>query len=230
MPPTPMCSTGLRNRRFFNELAHAELERSIRDHGSLWLLMIDIDHFKNINDTLGHTEGDRVLRQVSQALRRFAAQLRHDSALRRRRILRIVVQCRRSRSTGNRPAPAAIGRRFAHRPAARPSGDGFHRCRVSERGGSQSGRFAQAGRPCSVRSQEQRTQPHRWIFRRLAGGRHHFGHERRLRRDINRGELSKGVSRINGRRSLPKYMSSPLTNTVGEPANRRVASIRRCWS
>ena len=61
--------TGLRNRRFFNEIGRAEMDRSIRDGLTLWVLMIDIDHFKDINDTLGHAEGDRVLNQVSQVFR-----------------------------------------------------------------------------------------------------------------------------------------------------------------
>jgi diguanylate cyclase (GGDEF)-like protein len=61
--------TGLRNRRRFNEMAGSEMRRSAGGAESLWLLMIDIDHFKKINDAFGQLEGDNTLRQISQVLR-----------------------------------------------------------------------------------------------------------------------------------------------------------------
>lgn len=61
--------TGLFNRRQFVELAERELARAIRFKRSLTLLMIDIDQFKAINDTWGHSIGDVVLRNVSHLLR-----------------------------------------------------------------------------------------------------------------------------------------------------------------
>lgn len=56
--------TGIYNRRTFINLAEAELARSQRYSQPLALLLIDLDHFKNINDTYGHLTGDRVLRQL----------------------------------------------------------------------------------------------------------------------------------------------------------------------
>lgn len=61
--------TGLRNRRRFDEMAGDEVLRSAHGRQVLWLLMIDIDNFKMINDTFGHLEGDHALRQVSRVLR-----------------------------------------------------------------------------------------------------------------------------------------------------------------
>jgi diguanylate cyclase (GGDEF)-like protein len=61
--------TGLSNRRCFFESAERELERAIRFKRPLTLLMIDIDHFKAINDTWGHGIGDIVLQNVSHMLR-----------------------------------------------------------------------------------------------------------------------------------------------------------------
>jgi diguanylate cyclase (GGDEF)-like protein len=60
--------TGLSNRRHFFEVAEQELARAIRFHRPLTLLIIDIDHFKRINDTWGHRTGDAVLTKVSDAL------------------------------------------------------------------------------------------------------------------------------------------------------------------
>jgi len=61
--------TGLPNRTMFNErLSHA-LTRAQRTGRSLAVFFIDLDRFKNINDTLGHEAGDRVLKEVADRLR-----------------------------------------------------------------------------------------------------------------------------------------------------------------
>ncbi|MDO8489116.1 MAG: diguanylate cyclase, partial [Candidatus Omnitrophota bacterium] len=54
--------TGLFNRRYFNELINFEINRLKRNPTSLSLLMLDIDNFKNYNDTQGHQAGDELLK------------------------------------------------------------------------------------------------------------------------------------------------------------------------
>jgi diguanylate cyclase (GGDEF)-like protein len=57
--------TGLLNHQAFSDVLAREIERAARyDHG-LTLVFFDLDHFKGINDTLGHVEGDRVLHRVA---------------------------------------------------------------------------------------------------------------------------------------------------------------------
>ena len=60
--------TGLANRLAFYEVAKAELARSARHERPLTLVYIDCDRFKEVNDTRGHAEGDRVLKAVGSAL------------------------------------------------------------------------------------------------------------------------------------------------------------------
>jgi len=60
--------TGLKNRRHFNEMFHYEFARAVRDKTPLALLMIDVDHFKNINDTFGHLIGDDCLKMIAETL------------------------------------------------------------------------------------------------------------------------------------------------------------------
>lgn len=57
--------TGLANRRHFDEEMQQEWRRATRQQSSLAVLMIDIDHFKHYNDTLGHVNGDACLRRVA---------------------------------------------------------------------------------------------------------------------------------------------------------------------
>lgn len=57
--------TGTVNRRKFEELSEQEMERSIRYKSNLSFLMLDIDHFKAINDTYGHAAGDEILKHFS---------------------------------------------------------------------------------------------------------------------------------------------------------------------
>ena len=60
--------TGLWNRGVITDLLNRELARAQREHKSTALLLCDIDHFKNINDTYGHPVGDEVLREVARRL------------------------------------------------------------------------------------------------------------------------------------------------------------------
>ena len=60
--------TGLANRRTFDEMLARELDRSARTGDPCTLVLVDVDHFKAVNDTHGHQAGDGVLQRVAQAL------------------------------------------------------------------------------------------------------------------------------------------------------------------
>lgn len=60
--------TGLFNRRYFEETLAQELHRAERYRMPLSLVMIDIDHFKDYNDTYGHPQGDQAIRAVAEIL------------------------------------------------------------------------------------------------------------------------------------------------------------------
>ena len=62
--------TGIHNYRHFQETLKASVSRAGRYGETFCLLMMDLDHFKAVNDTVGHQQGDEVLRSVAGALRR----------------------------------------------------------------------------------------------------------------------------------------------------------------
>ena len=68
--------TGAPNRRYFMERMSLELKRASRDGGQLSLLLLDIDHFKRINDQHGHAAGDAVLQEL---VRRIDACLHRET-------------------------------------------------------------------------------------------------------------------------------------------------------
>ncbi len=72
--------SGLLNRRAFGEIVAHELLRAERNQQPLCLLMLDLDHFKQINDQHGHPLGDRVIRQTATLL---ASQVRASDSLAR---------------------------------------------------------------------------------------------------------------------------------------------------
>jgi two-component system, cell cycle response regulator len=62
--------TGVSNRREFNRRLTVEIERSRREGHPVSLLMVDIDHFKKLNDTYGHQSGDDALRHFSALIKK----------------------------------------------------------------------------------------------------------------------------------------------------------------
>jgi diguanylate cyclase (GGDEF)-like protein/PAS domain S-box-containing protein len=61
--------TGLFNRRYLDETLWRELHRASRRNSPVGVAMLDLDHFKRINDTFGHDAGDALLRELGQLLR-----------------------------------------------------------------------------------------------------------------------------------------------------------------
>jgi len=72
--------TEVHNKRYFMEFLERELARSARYDHALSLVMYDLDHFKNVNDTYGHLAGDHVLREIS---RRLHGRIRKEELLAR---------------------------------------------------------------------------------------------------------------------------------------------------
>ncbi|QXE92221.1 diguanylate cyclase [Geomonas subterranea] len=62
--------TGLLNRRHMEESLLREISRATRTRQPLSVVMLDVDHFKNFNDTFGHEAGDHVLKEVGQVLQK----------------------------------------------------------------------------------------------------------------------------------------------------------------
>ncbi len=64
--------TGLANRRYFDKRFTEEIQRAKRNHSLIGLLMLDIDHFKKVNDSLGHQAGDHVIQSLSALIQRVS--------------------------------------------------------------------------------------------------------------------------------------------------------------
>jgi len=85
--------TGLFNRRHFNELMTTEISMSNRHGDANSIMLIDIDHFKAINDTFGHYVGDIVLKNITSTLK---SKLRHTDAICRIGGEEFAVLCKRA--------------------------------------------------------------------------------------------------------------------------------------
>ncbi len=62
--------TGLWNHRIIIERLRQEVDRSHRDHAPLSVVLVDLDHFKDVNDTFGHPAGDLVLKEIGHVFQR----------------------------------------------------------------------------------------------------------------------------------------------------------------
>jgi len=71
--PTRDPLTGTWNRRMILEILHRESDRAEREGRSLGVIMADLDHFKHLNDTLGHSAGDAALCEASRRMGHRAA-------------------------------------------------------------------------------------------------------------------------------------------------------------
>ena len=84
--------TGIYNRRHFNQILDLEWKRGSREKRLLTMIMLDIDHFKHINDTYGHLAGDDYLKSVAAILKvSFKTLHRCHCPLWRRRICHSVT-------------------------------------------------------------------------------------------------------------------------------------------
>jgi two-component system, cell cycle response regulator len=115
--------TGLMNRRAFMEAMDRERSRAARHTLPLSLLMLDVDHFKRVNDTHGHDGGDAVLRGIADVLRKIA---RKSDFVSRWGGEEFIVALPQTADGGGRVAAERVRRAIAETSFILPSGDTLH--------------------------------------------------------------------------------------------------------
>ena len=149
--------TGLPNRVLFGDRVTHAIRAALRTGDSLALLVMDLDDFKHVNDTLGHQHGDALLKLVTERLDRVPARRRHGGAARRRRV-------RDPAGGGHRPGgrrdrrldDPAGARAVLPRRRSRHRREGEHRHHARPAPRRQRRRSAPARRPRDVRRQARR--------------------------------------------------------------------------
>jgi two-component system, cell cycle response regulator len=111
--------TGLMNRRAFMEAMARERSRAVRHTLPLSLLMLDVDHFKRVNDTHGHDAGDSVLRGIAAVLQKIA---RKSDFVSRWGGEEFVVALAQTADAGGRIAAERVRRAIAETPFILPNG------------------------------------------------------------------------------------------------------------
>ncbi len=115
--------TGLMNRRAFLEALDRERSRAARHTLPLSLLMLDVDHFKRVNDTYGHDGGDAVLRGIAAVLRKIA---RKSDFVSRWGGEEFVLALAQTAEAGGRVAAERVRRAIADTPYTLPTGEPLH--------------------------------------------------------------------------------------------------------
>ncbi len=110
--------TGLGNRSFFKARFAEAIAEAERRSGLVGMMILNLDGFKDINDTLGHDAGDLVLQRTADILRGCSARGRHRGAYRRRRI-RYRAQRHQKRRRGTRNGEPPCARRRCAVPSRR---------------------------------------------------------------------------------------------------------------
>jgi two-component system cell cycle response regulator len=115
--------TGLMNRRAFMEAMERERSRAVRHTLPVSVLMLDVDHFKKVNDTHGHDAGDAVLRGIAAALKKIA---RKSDFVSRWGGEEFIVALAQTAEAGGRIAAERVRRAIAETPFQLPSGETLH--------------------------------------------------------------------------------------------------------
>ena len=156
--------TGLSNRRAFQDAVEVELERARRGQRPVSLLVADLDHFKRVNDLLGHPSGDQVLKQFAAQMTRLTRTIDIPARLGGEEFAIVLARGGQARrASGGRAAPArGEGGVRGHGRATH----GEHRRHVLPGRRRERRRPAPRGRSGSLRGEEARTRSHGALQRR----------------------------------------------------------------